>query len=129
MLGGVQQELDSKESPVVHRTARSRRSIGVATILAGVGGLIGCSSDDEPASQAASSPTTVEVDSSPTTAPTTQAATATTETTTSDLAVEEWSVDAEGPGTFQTAVMEPGFTLTCVAAEAGSRSNPSRATS
>jgi hypothetical protein len=43
-----------------------------------------------------------------------EAVTTTTETTTSTAVptAEPWSMDAAGPGTFETTVMEPGFVLT-----------------
>ena len=64
-----------------------RRRIVVASMLAGVVALAGCGSDDD-----------VATDEIP-------------ETTTTAPPVEEWSMDAVGPGTFKTALMEPGFTL------------------
>ena len=64
------------------------RRVVVASILTGAAVLAGCGSDDDAAADDTAAATT--------TAP----------------PVEEWSMDAVGPGTFETAVMEPGFTLT-----------------
>lgn len=83
----------------------------VASTFAGVLVLAGCGSDDETATGETTEASTVDA---PTTdAPATTAALATTDApATTSAPFAEWSMDAVGPGTFATAVMEPGFTLT-----------------
>ena len=72
---------------------RFRRRIVVASILVGVVALAGCGSDGDVA-------TDETAEAGTTAAPATTAA-----------PVEDWSIEAVGPGTFKTRLMEPGFTL------------------
>jgi hypothetical protein len=76
------------------------RRVIVASILTGAAVLTGCGSDDDTASDDTAA------------AATTAAPTTTDAPTTTAPPVEGWSMDAVGPGTFKTAVMEPGFSLT-----------------
>lgn len=114
----------------------ARRRIAVVTTLAVATTLVACDPDDDPPSSdrseattpAATTPlsdpdaaTTTAPAATPTTAPATTApattaATSSASTTAADAGaeagVEAWSIDAVGPGTFATTLMEPGFTLT-----------------
>lgn len=99
-----------------------RPSIVVATAFAAVATLAACGSDDDNSSTSddtvtASTATTAPAAPATTEAPATAAAATTTASPSTTAApteagAEAWSMDAVGPGTFTTAIMEPGFTLT-----------------
>jgi hypothetical protein len=103
---------------VIHdRCCRGRVT---ATVLTGVLVVTGCGSDDGTATEVSAQNSTAAVTTAeaatatPGTAATTAAPSTTAAATTTAAidAVEPWSMDALGPGTFVTAVMEPAFTLT-----------------
>jgi hypothetical protein len=91
-----------------HLHPRHRAVVG--SILAGAIVLAGCGADDDAASDSTPAPSTTA--SSATTEPPSTEPPTTEPAPPTTVPVEEWSMEAVGPGTFQTAVMEPGFTLT-----------------